>query len=50
LHADHFHHRLSQPGREARARNAGAVCFLIKPFVAKTLIGCLESALKGLPR
>ncbi|MBV9566181.1 MAG: response regulator [Bradyrhizobium sp.] len=29
-----------------RARAAGAVCFLTKPFKATALIGCIESALE----
>jgi FixJ family two-component response regulator len=31
----------------ARAMNAGAICFLSKPFAAPTLIKCLDSALQG---
>ena len=30
----------------ARARNAGAICFLTKPFDRLTLIKCLDSALR----
>jgi FixJ family two-component response regulator len=30
-----------------RALKAGAVCFLTKPFDGRSLIGCLDSALKG---
>ena len=30
----------------ARARNAGAICFLTKPFDRLTLIKCLDTALK----
>jgi FixJ family two-component response regulator len=32
---------------ETRARSAGAVGFLIKPFEEKTLIECVEQALSG---
>jgi FixJ family two-component response regulator len=32
---------------ERRARDAGAVCFLTKPFNSSALIGCIERALKG---
>ena len=31
----------------ARALNAGAICFLAKPFAAPTFIKCLGTALKG---
>ena len=31
----------------ARALNAGAICFLAKPFPGPTLINCLGTALKG---
>ena len=34
---------------ERRARDAGAVCFLTKPFDSSALIGCIERALKGRP-
>jgi FixJ family two-component response regulator len=34
---------------ERRARDAGAVCFLTKPFDSAALIGCIERALKGRP-
>jgi FixJ family two-component response regulator len=34
----------------ARALNAGAICFLSKPFAGPTLIDCLGTALKRLPR
>jgi FixJ family two-component response regulator len=34
---------------ERRARDAGAVCFLTKPFDSSVLIGCIERALKGRP-
>ena len=30
----------------ARAMAGGAVCFLIKPFEAQTLLGCVNAALK----
>ena len=30
---------------KARAMAGGAVCFLIKPFEAKTLLGCVNAAL-----
>jgi FixJ family two-component response regulator len=30
----------------ARALNAGAICFLAKPFAGPVLISCLEAALK----
>lgn len=32
-----------------RASDAGAVCFLTKPFGASELIGCLDAALPKLP-
>jgi FixJ family two-component response regulator len=31
----------------ARAMNAGAVCFMSKPYSQDRLIGCLENALRG---
>jgi FixJ family two-component response regulator len=31
----------------ARAMNAGAICFLAKPFTAPNLIKCLETALEA---
>ena len=31
----------------ARALNAGAICFLSKPFAGPTLINCLGTALEG---
>jgi FixJ family two-component response regulator len=31
----------------ARAQEAGAICFLAKPFAAPILIDCLETALRG---
>jgi FixJ family two-component response regulator len=31
----------------ARALNAGAICFLAKPFAGPTLIDCLDAALGG---
>jgi FixJ family two-component response regulator len=34
----------------ARARNAGAICFLTKPFDRPTLIRCLDTALRRSPR
>jgi FixJ family two-component response regulator len=34
----------------ARALNAGAICFLSKPFAGPTLINCLGVALEGHPR
>jgi FixJ family two-component response regulator len=34
-------------GVRARALDAGAICFLAKPFAASSLIGCLETALEG---
>ena len=36
-----------QPDLKRRALDAGAVCFLSKPFDGETLIKCIESALKG---
>lgn len=33
--------------REERAREAGAICFLIKPFEGMTLLNCLAEALRG---
>jgi FixJ family two-component response regulator len=36
----------SEPGLEAKAAAAGAVCLLTKPFEADALIGSLEGALK----
>ena len=32
---------------QTQALQAGAICFLSKPFDARTLIQCLETALKG---
>lgn len=37
----------AEDGARARAEQAGAVCFLQKPFSGDSLIGCLESALAG---
>jgi FixJ family two-component response regulator len=34
-------------GIRARALNAGAICFLAKPFAGPTLIKCLDTALEG---
>jgi FixJ family two-component response regulator len=34
----------------ARALQAGAICFLAKPFAAPALINCLATALDGTPR
>ncbi len=34
----------------ARALQAGAICFLSKPFAGPTLINCLGVALEGHPR
>ena len=31
----------------ARALNAGAICFLTKPFEAKTLVKCIDQSLKA---
>jgi FixJ family two-component response regulator len=36
----------SEPGLEAKAAAAGAVCLLTKPFEADALLGSLEGALK----
>ena len=36
-------------GIRARALNAGAICFLAKPFAGPTLIKCLDTALEGQP-
>ena len=36
----------SEPGLEARAIASGAICLLMKPFEADTLIGYFEVALK----
>jgi FixJ family two-component response regulator len=36
-----------EPGLEARAAAAGAVCLLRKPFQSSVLIGCLDRALEG---
>jgi FixJ family two-component response regulator len=35
------------PDIERRALDAGAVCFLTKPFDGQRLINCIEDALKG---
>jgi FixJ family two-component response regulator len=35
-----------EEGVRARALQAGAVCFLAKPFAAPALISCVETALK----
>ena len=37
----------AEPGLEAKATAAGAVCLLRKPFELSSLIGCLESALRS---
>lgn len=37
----------SQADTRKRALDAGAVCFLIKPFDGQTLINCIERALRG---
>ena len=39
----------SDEGVRARALKAGAVCFLVKPFAATSLIACLDAVL-GPPR
>lgn len=36
-----------QADTRQRALDAGAICFLIKPFDGQTLINCIERALKG---
>jgi FixJ family two-component response regulator len=36
-----------QPEAKKRALDAGAVCFLVKPFDGQTLINCIERALRG---
>jgi FixJ family two-component response regulator len=36
-----------QPDLKQRALDAGAICFLTKPFDGDTLIKCIETALKG---
>ena len=36
----------SEPGLEAKATAAGAVCLMMKPFEIDTLLGCVERALK----
>lgn len=36
-----------QADTKQRAIDAGAVCFLVKPFDGRTLINCIERALKG---
>jgi FixJ family two-component response regulator len=36
-----------QPNIRRRALEAGAVCFLTKPFDGETLIGCIEEALRA---
>ena len=37
----------AEPGLEAKAAAAGAVCLLRKPFDPSALIGCLDRALSG---
>jgi len=37
----------AEPGLEAKAAAAGAVCLLRKPFESSSLIDCLESALRS---
>jgi FixJ family two-component response regulator len=34
-------------GTRTRALNAGAICFLSKPFAARSMIRCLAAALQG---
>jgi FixJ family two-component response regulator len=36
-----------QPDIEKRALEAGAICFLTKPFDGKTLVSCIRRALTG---
>lgn len=36
-----------EPALHARARASGALCVLIKPFPAESLIDCVEAALRG---
>jgi FixJ family two-component response regulator len=36
-----------QPDTEKRALDAGAICFLTKPFDGQTLINCIKRALTG---
>jgi len=36
-----------EPGLEAKATAAGAICLLRKPFESSSLIGCLESAMRS---
>ena len=36
-----------QPDTKRRALDAGAICFLVKPFDGQTLINCIERALRG---
>ena len=35
----------NEPGLEESARDAGAICYLKKPFEAAVLLGCIERAL-----
>ena len=37
----------AEPGLDAKAAAAGAVCLLRKPFQSSALIGCLDKALKS---
>jgi FixJ family two-component response regulator len=37
----------AEPELEARAKAAGAVCLLRKPFESKDLVSCLDRALEG---
>ena len=36
----------AEPGLEAKAAGAGAVCLLIKPFDSNALVDCLDKALR----
>ena len=36
-----------QPETKKNAIEAGAICFLVKPFDGRTLINCIERALRG---
>ena len=36
-----------QPDTKKTALAAGAICFLVKPFDGRTLINCIERALRG---
>src|SRR3974390_3531947 len=36
-----------QPDTKRRALDAGAICFLVKPFDGQTLINCIERPLRG---